>query len=370
MPIKGISDQIRLPRLGKIRLGIMVENGREPYPQPVDYFVCPEPVQRVFGEKPRELPVMFPSEDDEKWASQFYRCYSRSRGLVCKGDGQKASALVDKYTGHLAHKYSHRTEIKEISCNPEHCPAYGNGRCRRVINLQFLLPDVPGLGIWQLDSSSYHSISNVNSGIRLVKSLCGHIAMIPLVLRVISQRAHPNGVGKTVFVLSLDMAGTLAGLMQTGQQRSRKVSLPESDEEAPDDLFPGEILEELSSCHVMADDPAYKSISLNDNNNSRDNISINKSLSLSLSRENRTCQQQEKEVSPCGSSSKKDKAYRHPSTSQALKASPNTGQAAGLNSASEEAAPVASGDCRGAGDTRSASLRRGRSKAGNLGRNR
>lgn len=370
MPIKGISDQLRLPRLGKIRLGIMVENDREPYPQPVDYFVCPESVQKVFGEKPRELPIMFPSEDDEKWASQFYRCYSRSRGLVCKGDGQTASAMVDKYTGHLAHKYSHRTEIKEIHCNPDCCPAYGNGRCRRVMNLQFLLPDVPGLGIWQLDSSSYHSISNVNSGIMLVKSLCGHIAMIPLVLRVVSQLAHPNGVGKTVYVLSLDTVGTLAGLIQAGQQSSRKVSLPDSDDEAPDDLFPGEVLEELSDCRVMADNPAYKSISLSDNNNSRDNISINKSLSLSLSRENRTGQHHEKEVSLCGSSSRKDKAYRHPSTSQALKASPSTGQAAGLNRAWEKAVPAVSGDSHGAGDTRSASSQRGRSRAGNLERNR
>ena len=300
MPIKGISDQLRLPRLGKIRLGIMVKDNREAYPQPVDYFVCPEPVQKVFGEKPRELPVMFPSEDEEKWASQFYRCYSRSHGLVCKGDGQTAFALVDKHTRHLAHKYSHRTEIKEIHCNPDSYPAYSNGRCRRVMNLQFLLPDVPGLGIWQLDSSSYHSISNVNSAIRLVKSLCGHIAMIPLVLRVISQRAHPNGVGKTVYVLSLDMAGTLAGLMREGQQHSRKVSLPASDEEAPDDLFTDEVLEEISDCKVMANDTADKSISINDNNNSRDNISVNKSLSLSLSRENITCQGHEKEVLPCG----------------------------------------------------------------------
>ncbi len=280
----------------------MVKGNREPYPQPVDYFVCPEPVRKVFGEKPRELPVMFPSEDEEKWASQFYRCYSRSQGLVCKGDGQTASALVDKHTGHLAHKYSHRTEIKEIHCNPESCPAYSNGRCRRVMNLQFLLPDVPGLGIWQLDSSSYHSISNVNSAIRLVKSLCGHIAMIPLLLRVISQRAHPNGVGKTVYVLSLDMTGTLAGLMRGGQQRSGKVSLPASDEQAPDDLFPDEMLEELSDCRVIANDSAYKSISINDNNNIRDNISVNKSLSLSLSRENTICHGDEKEVSPCGSS--------------------------------------------------------------------
>nr|MBC8477840.1 hypothetical protein [Dehalococcoidia bacterium] len=63
-PIKGISEIVRLPRLGKIRLGLREDTGKGSiYPLPTDYFVCPEEVKRVFGEKPRELRIMFPTED-------------------------------------------------------------------------------------------------------------------------------------------------------------------------------------------------------------------------------------------------------------------------------------------------------------------
>jgi hypothetical protein len=304
MPIKGISDRVRLPRLGKIRLGIMVEDNRSSFPQPVDYFVCPEVVQELFGEKPRELPVMFPSEDEESWASQYYRCYSRSHGLVCKGDGETASALVDKYTGHLASKYSQRTELKQINCSPDRCAAYASGRCRRVMNLQFMLPDVPGLGIWQLDTSSYYSICNINAGIKLVKSLCGHIAMVSLLLRLIPQRTNPGGAGKTVHVLSLDMAGTITELMHSSQFRSDGIVLPDADEEAPDDLFPEEVLEEADDLQV-----GVEATSLTSRNRSISTITGNKgnrNKSLSLSSEKRTSLQKEKEVALCGSGSVKD----------------------------------------------------------------
>ena len=50
MPIKSLSDVRRLPRLGKIHLGVKVKNektGAED-PKRVDYFVCPEPIRKVY----------------------------------------------------------------------------------------------------------------------------------------------------------------------------------------------------------------------------------------------------------------------------------------------------------------------------------
>jgi len=255
MPIKGLSDQVRLPRLGKIRLGIKVEGGKNPYPQPVNYFVCPDSVKSVFGDKPKELRILFPTEDPTKWASQFYRGYSKSRGLICKGDGERATALIDEDTGALADKDSRNTTLKEIECDPEHCPEYGK-RCRRVMNLQFLLPDIPGLGVWQLDTSSYWSIININSGIKLVTALCGRISMIPLILRLVPQEAHPNGFKKTVYVLSLDIPGKLTDMLKYTQTPPGKAILPTPDAEAPEDLFPSTVLPEeensgasLPLCH-------------------------------------------------------------------------------------------------------------------------
>ena len=42
MPIYGISDQVRLPRLGKIRLGIKKKTkGGVEYPFATEYFIVP-----------------------------------------------------------------------------------------------------------------------------------------------------------------------------------------------------------------------------------------------------------------------------------------------------------------------------------------
>jgi len=50
--IKGLSSIRRLPRLGKIRLGIkkVTAKGKE-YPSETDYFVCPAEVCRVLRTK-------------------------------------------------------------------------------------------------------------------------------------------------------------------------------------------------------------------------------------------------------------------------------------------------------------------------------
>src|SRR5450756_867384 len=90
MPIKGISDVIRLPRLGKIRLGVKKDAEGITILEPTDHFVCPEEVKKVFGEKPRELRIMFPTNDPAQWASQYLRCYSESNRLVCRGNGKTA----------------------------------------------------------------------------------------------------------------------------------------------------------------------------------------------------------------------------------------------------------------------------------------
>ena len=91
MPIKGLSETRRLPRLGKIHLGVKktkVINGREvEYPSAVDYFVFPEDnahydeLVRVFGDKPKELRVLIPVEEEDRFASQYYRCYYRDKWL-------------------------------------------------------------------------------------------------------------------------------------------------------------------------------------------------------------------------------------------------------------------------------------------------
>ncbi|KKN16945.1 hypothetical protein LCGC14_0970620, partial [marine sediment metagenome] len=161
-PIKGLTERRRLPRIGKIHLGIRVPatDTTKEHPKAVDYFVFdPDHPQyaelvKTYGEQPKELHVVFPLDDPEAFASQYYRLYSRSRGLVCKGDGETATRMFDTKTGVLANRDSKEVVNKECTCAGRECPEYGRRGCGEVMNLQFLLPEVSGFGVWQIDTGS------------------------------------------------------------------------------------------------------------------------------------------------------------------------------------------------------------------------
>ena len=254
-PIKGISEVVRLPRLGKIRLGIKKENDAGvSYPSPTDYFVCPDEVKKVFGEKPKELRIMFPTENSEQWASQYLRCYSASRGLICRGDGETAVGRVDARTGVFGSGKGETIGLQEITCNPNECHYHQRDQCRRVMNLQFLLPDCPGFGVYQLDTSSFYSMRNVNSALAFIQGVCPRVSMIPLSLRLVEQEVQPEGWCKMAHVLSLTCHHSIAKLQRYAQiPPGQALVLPPPDSEAPDDLFPQEEIGAKETRKVIPD---------------------------------------------------------------------------------------------------------------------
>ncbi|MBM3143333.1 MAG: hypothetical protein FJ005_09915, partial [Chloroflexi bacterium] len=208
-PIKGISEIAMLPRLGKIRLGVKKEGpDGSIYPVPTDHFICPIEVKKVFGEKPKKLRIMFPTEDKEQWASQYYRRYSRSLNLLCRGDGETA---VDFSQPSVFNR-------KQIVCNPPSCPYYRSGDCRRVMNLQFLLPDCPGFGVYQLDTSCCRSMSNVNSIVEFTRAICGRISMILFSLERVEMKIDLPGWLGPAYSLKVTCAYSLAEVQKLAQE--------------------------------------------------------------------------------------------------------------------------------------------------------
>lgn len=246
MPIKGISEVRRLPRLGKIRLGVKETSQKtgNPYPKAVDYFVCnadqstseaaARAFHQVYGDKPRALDIMFPVEDRDQFFPQFYRRYGSGSGLLCKGDGETA-VEIDRETG----------EIREIECDPMECEWAAKKHCRPVGTLQFLLYKVPGLGAWQIDTSSYHSIVNLNSAIDFIRALTGgRIAMLPLKLIIRPKEVQVEGKKKVVHVLDLAHEEVrLEEILLASRKSAAQLLLPAVNfDEAPDDLFPPAVL--------------------------------------------------------------------------------------------------------------------------------
>lgn len=241
-PIDKLSDIRRMPRLGKIRLGIKVEpEGKNPYPRATDYFVVPDEIKDHVGEKPKKLNIMFPTEEVDKFAQQWLRCYSLTQGLVCKGDGVVATRKLDVETGDIAHRSTQEWVFRDKwGCDPEDCEQYREKQCRRVMNLLFMMPDVPGLGCWQLDTTSFYSIVNVNSCVDLIRSMCGRISFIPLTLSLNPIQVSPPGITKkTVHVLAIGSEFKLVDIQRLGLVAPERIMLPVlAEEEAPEDLYP------------------------------------------------------------------------------------------------------------------------------------
>lgn len=246
MPIKGLTERRRLPRIGKIHLGVRVKpEGKNEYPKATDYLVFdpnhPQYAELVeqYGEKPTELRVIFPLDDPEKFAAQYYRLYSRSRGLVCKGDGEMAMRMVDTATGALANRDSKEVVNREVTCEGRECPDYGKRGCGEVMNLQFLLPEVSGFGVWQIDTGSINSILNVNNALDLVKQIYGRVSMVPLILALEPKEVtNPDdGKKKTVRVLNIRSEDNMLEAFRKGQLpplelvegMAEEVILPETD---------------------------------------------------------------------------------------------------------------------------------------------
>jgi len=246
MSIIGLSEKLRLPRKGKIRLGEkkLSAKGKE-YPSALDYFAVPEEVTEVYGEKPRKLDIMFPMENRDDFFPQWYKRYGSSKGLICKGDGKTATELPQgtgivkdgKVVDEKGQPVDlNNLQMKEIDCEGKECPYYQSRECKQVGNLQIILPKVKGLGVYQIDTSSYNSIVNINSGIALIRGMLervarnlnkllgseetkivGRISWIPLVLEVKMQEAHPvvkNKRIKTIIpVMSVDLEMSVESMM-------------------------------------------------------------------------------------------------------------------------------------------------------------
>jgi len=256
--------------LGKIHLGVRVTNNRgQEYPKKTDYFVVPDWIQQYTGAQPKELRIMFPTENPEQWASTFYRAYSYSLGLICKGDGERATRLVDmrqaaSKDGEIpqddspeAWPLANRDTALEdrgrrtITCPGQDCPDYASKACRQMMMLQFLLPDVPGLGIWQIDTSSFNSIKNVYGALELIRSLVGRVSLIPLTLKLEPLEITPKETNRrdTVYVLNLVCDYTATELLELDRLPASRtaVALPEADDEVPDDLVLDQETQQMDS---------------------------------------------------------------------------------------------------------------------------
>jgi len=268
MPVRGLTDRRRLPRIGKVRLGYRDEKG---VPHALDHFCvrednstsgsAVEAFLEVYKTEPRELDIMLPTDDVEDWCDPYYRMFSQSWKAVCRGDGETAEAKWDPNQdgprpegvdgGTWANKHSQTWVPRTIPCMAERCPMQQGDRpqCRLSLNFFFLLPKVRGIGAWQLDTRSIHGVRALLDSVALIRSVTGgRIRGLPLQLRLVPREvAPPNVKKKTVHVLELSLPGfTLEDLLRAAQSLPEKALLapPKIDEDELAEVYSEEEIED------------------------------------------------------------------------------------------------------------------------------
>lgn len=261
--IKGLSERRRMPRLGKIRLGILVKRSKTAkcqhkaeeacpfctHPKEVDYFVVPPEVQKVYGEKPKELIVMFPSDDITEVFPTAYRWYGANQRLRCKGDGEVAIrrwADVEEDLRKEIGGTHDENDLVEIPCP---CPRLQSGECAPRGTLMLMLPEVNCGGIYQLDSGSLVNFEEIQSYLDWLRGLVGRAAFVPVKL-LREPRKVPDREGRmqTHYYLKFVFEGDIRTVQRLRENArwlpTPRFELPEPIEEGPEPTGPPPVIED------------------------------------------------------------------------------------------------------------------------------
>ena len=226
----GFSQHRRVPRVGKIRLGIKKKTteGKE-YPSETEHFVVPQEVALIYGDTPTELDVMLPVEDTGICFPQKLAMYGKVRGLVCEGNGEQARRLNEK---------TNEREPRACPCEHLRSDANPRGDCSPVAHLMVLLPKVGLGGIYQISTRSYNSVVDINSGIDYVRGLVGRAALVPLKLRRVKRETHHNGKKSIHYTMTLTLDANVEGINRLREDSQRILSEARLEIEGPAELDP------------------------------------------------------------------------------------------------------------------------------------
>lgn len=182
------------------------------YPTETDHFVVPPEVAAIYGEEPKELDIMFPIDDIEEIFPQAYEHYGSGKGLKCTGNGEEAM------------KYDESSK----SMVPQSCPCelLDQKKCSQRGHLLVMLPKVNMGGIYQIDTSSFNSIIDLNSSIDYVRALVGRFSMVPLVLKREPRKTHHGGKTQTHHTMRIEFVGDIDHLNALRGDTTRVLSGP------------------------------------------------------------------------------------------------------------------------------------------------
>ncbi len=215
----------RLPRVGRLRLGEKTSSGR---PKAVEFFRVEEDESGItspesaaafhstYGEEPKSVRIQIAGHTIDDVLDMAFRFYGKG-GLKrrCEGPGGRCSE---------------RTATGDWDDGPCACEARNDHYCELSWSFQFLLPDVSGVGVWDLSSGSEMSRDAIVGFLQMMLVLRGSIALLECDMRVVMKTGRAGSLVPTVELRAHD-----ATPRQMLEAQPGHVDLPELPPPALDD---------------------------------------------------------------------------------------------------------------------------------------
>lgn len=227
-----ITLQRQARELGRLRTGTF--NGR--YPQRSETWVITSH-SRDYIEAAAETW----GGDVEEWKPQGagakqWRVITEAKAVdAILPPGDPLSQAYEQWTrGGCARRCDGQVEqLSDSSClcvqdwGPDfHLTAPKDAACKMTTRLSVILPDMPDLGAWRLETHSYYSASELAATVDVLKGQLGAAAMVPVALRIEQRTRVSQGKTKQFPVIAMQLRGATAGQVMAGQIPTAEVAAP------------------------------------------------------------------------------------------------------------------------------------------------
>ena len=172
-------------------------------------------VHRLYGDKPRSLPIRLLYDDVDLNFQCRYACF-RGRSMWCSGDGE------------IAIRINGNTQEVPCPCGRQAPDYKAEDRCKINARLSVIIDGMDRVGgVWVLRSTSYNTTVGILSSLALIKRITGGpLAGLPLELTLNPKTVvDPNGKIQTIWVVGLQFKGSIEQLQQIGLEQAKRDAL-------------------------------------------------------------------------------------------------------------------------------------------------
>lgn len=176
-----------------------VGTSKTPWPVSTDYFIVPEDIKQVIGDKPKVLRVVPAYKEIYRTCRIKYAKKGKNGNIICQSrDGKTAEKLTKDSNGNIV-------KIKS-TCNKDNCTDRKNNYCKTTAVFYFILPDADVFGIYQFYTSSEISIRNILGSIKVLVDSNGNIRInpkTPCLLSISRRKRASDNIYFNTYQLSL-----------------------------------------------------------------------------------------------------------------------------------------------------------------------